>query len=244
MSPRAIRWGLLALVGLGLVATLLVVSLAEPPRARRGGSADVEEDPPVLGRAPEFDLIDRSGRGVTAADLGGETWVADFIFTRCGGSCPRLTSILSRLGAEMPHLRRVSISVDPEHDTPEVLADYARAYSIEDPRWLFLTGSPSEVRAVVVEGFKLPIVAEPPHEMAHPDEPILHSDRFVLVDAAGAIRGYYQVAEMAEYERLRRDIRALERENRGMTAAENGSVRAHVHETWLPEGVAAEEEPT
>ena len=226
MSPRAIRWGLLALVGLGLLATLIVVSVADPPGARsrpatvRGVPGDTGTGAlPVLGQAPEFSLVDRSGRTITRADLLGEVWVADFVFTRCGGSCPRLTSLLLRLGAELPGLRRISITVDPAHDTPEVLADYARAYSIDDPSWLFLTGPPPRVRTVVVEGFKLPIVDEPPHEMAHPDEPILHSDRFVLVDRQGAIRGYYEATDPAEYERLRRDIRALGRDNGGMTAS-------------------------
>lgn len=230
MSLRAIRWGLLALVGLGLVATLIVVSVADPPGTRsgrgpvRGAPVDAGAAPlPVLGQAPQFSLVDRSGETITTTDLLGEPWVADFVFTRCGGSCPRLTSLMLRLGAELPGLRRVSITVDPVHDTPEVLADYARAYSIDDPSWLFLTGPPRQVRAVVVEGFKLPIVDEPPHEMAHPDEPILHSDRFVLIDRQGAIRGYYEATDEVEYERLRRDIRALGRDNGGMTTTGSDS---------------------
>lgn len=211
MSLRAVRWTLLGLVGLALLATLLVVSLAEPP-GRLGGAAAA---PPVLGRAPQFELVNRDGRRISSADLAGEIWVADFIFTRCGGSCPRMTSQMIRLGAERPGLRRVSFTVDPEHDSPAVLADYAAAHPIEDPRWLFLTGERVAIEAVVVEGFKLPIVAEPPAEMAHADEPILHSDRFVLVDAVGAVRGYYEATAPADYERLLRDIGAIEESSDG-----------------------------
>lgn len=208
MSLRALRWALLGIGALGLLAILLLVSLAEPPN-RRGPVA--ETAPPVLGRAPDFELVNRDGRRVVTADLAGEVWVADFIFTRCGGSCPRMTSRMIRLGSDLPGLRRVSITVDPDYDTPAVLADYAAAYPIDDPRWLFLTGERAAIETVVGEGFKLPIVADPPAEMADADEPILHSDRFVLVDAAGAVRGYYEATEATDYERLLDDVRLLTR---------------------------------
>ena len=204
MSARALRWAVLAGVAGLLAATFLMVQLREIRQAVRPS-----EPPMILGQVPDFALVDRSGLTVRRTDLTGAPWVADFIFTRCALSCPRLTSIMRRLGSDAPGLTRVSISVDPEHDTPEVLDDYARAYSVSDPNWKFLTGSTEAIESLVVGGFKLGLLRQPPEEVVDPDEPIVHSNRFVLVDGEGAIRGYYQVTEEAEYEKLLRDLKGL-----------------------------------
>ncbi len=206
MSARPIRWALLAAGALLLAATFFLIQLREVRQAVRASGSGQGGQPQVLGQVPDFALLGRDGLTVRRSDLAGEPWVADFIFTRCALSCPRLTSIMRRLGAEAPGVRRVSISVDPAHDTPQVLDDYARAYAVTDPRWHFLTGSLETIEALVIGGFKLPVLWEPPPELATPDEPIVHSNRFVLVDGEGAIRGYYEVTEEAEYEKLLRDL--------------------------------------
>jgi protein SCO1/2 len=198
----------LALVGLALVATYVAVLLRAPARAPAHDRVEAA-GPGVLGQVPEFALLDQNGRAVTGGTLAGEPWVASFVFTRCALACPRLTSLMIRLGADAPGVRRVSVSVDPEHDTPQVLADYAAAHGVDDPSWLFLTGGRGDVEALVVEGFKLPIVRQPPPELADPAEPILHSNRFVLVDGGGAIRGYYEATEREEYARLLADLASL-----------------------------------
>ena len=122
-------------------------------------------------------------------DLAGRPWVADMIFTRCAATCPLMTAAMEDLGAELPEgVRRVSISVDPVHDRPEVLAEYARSHGVgPDDDWLFLTGPRPEVIDLVQEGFKLGVAEDPANE----DEPITHSTKFVLVDGEGRIRGYY-----------------------------------------------------
>src|SRR5688572_6396063 len=83
---------------------------------------------PDLGPAPEFQLTERSGKPLSRADLAGKVWIADFIFTRCAGPCPRMTSELKRVQDELAaetDLRLVSFTLDPAHDTPEVLGGYA-----------------------------------------------------------------------------------------------------------------------
>ena len=212
MSLRAVRWASLAMIAFVLALTFAMTQWRKEKAALI--SAQIPSPPAqVLGTAPDFVLHNRDGSLVGTSDLAGRPWVADFIFTRCALSCPRLTSVMKRLGADVPGLTRVSFSVDPDYDTPEVLAGYALGYAISDPDWFFLTGAESDLRAVVVDGFKLPIVNEPPPEQASPDEPILHSSRFVLVDAEGAIRGYYLVNEPGEYERLLQDLEVVEAEN-------------------------------
>ena len=169
----------------------------------------------ALGQAPDFSLLNRDGQTLTRSDLLGSPWVADFIFTRCAISCPRMTQRMVQLEKLWPDdldPARVSFSVDPEFDTPEVLQAYADSWGIGDPRWYFLTGDREVMKSIVMEGFKLALEMNPPPGAASPGEPILHSTRFVLVDRVGAIRGYYDVVEGGELERLTRDLRAIQAE--------------------------------
>ena len=202
-ARRIALWGLL---GAALLA-VAVAALLQGAWRESGG-----EPPPVLGVAPSFLLTERSGDVFTTAELAGSPWVADFIFTRCGGVCPRMTSVMRGLRAEVRErfgaaaARFVSVSVDPEHDTPAVLADYAAAYGIEGDDWLFLTGGPAEIQRLVQQGFKL---GHDPDAAPGSAEPILHATRFVLVDGEGRIRGYYDPFESRDVGRLLEDLGTL-----------------------------------
>jgi protein SCO1/2 len=190
----------------GLVVLLLaVVAAAAWFVVRRPGDGP---DLPRLGAAPDFTLVSEQGKTVTRTDYAGKVWVADFIFTRCGGSCPILSAkmvALSERMTDVPGVRFVSFGVDPEYDTPEVLADYGRKLGADPARWAFLRGERPVIRSLVRDGFKLAI------EDAAPDsvEPILHSTRFVLVDGEGTIRGYYDGMEQPPVDQLEKDARAL-----------------------------------
>ena len=91
-------------------------------------------------------------------------------------------------------IRLVSISVDPEHDTPEVLRAYGKDLAVKPERWTLLTGDPRTIQAVVVGGFKVPLEHTPPT----PGSPfeIAHTGKVVLVDGSGGIRGYYDSDDM------------------------------------------------
>ena len=127
--PRLVwLWAALTLAGIVAGVAALRRSPAEPP-------------PPVLAELPDFSLQERGGRAVGRSDLLGRAWVADFIFTRCAGSCPAMTARLARLQRELPaDVALVSITVDPEHDTREVLAQYAAAHHVDGERWRLATG--------------------------------------------------------------------------------------------------------
>ena len=198
---RHLLWGVLVAVMLAVVVTALM--------APRWSKETQSESPMSFGRVPDFALVNRDGRRLGLADLEGAPWVADFIFTRCGISCPRMTAIMVRLGEaleEDTRVHRVSVSVDPEHDTPEVLQAYAESFGITDDRWLFLTGDREEVYPLMIEGFKLGVDATPQPGSASEEEPILHSTRLVLVDGQGEIRGYYDGFHSQDFERLLRDL--------------------------------------
>jgi protein SCO1/2 len=104
-------------------------------------------------------------------------------------------------------VRLVSISVDPVHDTPPVLARYGASFQAS-PRWLFLTGGRGEVLRLITQGFKLG-VDDSPAPKVKGAEPIIHSTRFVLVDGEGNIRGYYGAFTDGDMDRLREDLLQL-----------------------------------
>jgi cytochrome oxidase Cu insertion factor (SCO1/SenC/PrrC family) len=157
-------------------------------------------------KVPEFSLTERSGQPLKLDDLAGKVWVADFFYTTCPGPCPMLSSRLSdvqkALGKEAD-LRLVSISTDPEKDTPDVLKLYAEKFQAND-RWFFLTGDKHGIFGLAREGFKLPIA-----DAASPGEQMTHSTRLILVDRTGMIRGFYEATDEASTGNLVRDIRKL-----------------------------------
>jgi protein SCO1/2 len=162
---------------------------------------------PVLGTLPAFELVERGGQRVSRESLEGKVWVADFVFTHCAGPCPLISAKMSRLQdrvRELGGVRLVSFTVDPERDTPEVLAEYAQHYRADPELWLFLTGPKEPLYRLVSEGFHLAV-----DDGAMQGGLITHSTRFVLVDQQSRIRGYYDGAEPGTAEALLPDIRAL-----------------------------------
>ena len=195
---RALLWGLLLAVLAGVVAAALTTTLG-----RRG------EPLPDYGSLPPFELLDSAGRPFGRDSLAGRPWIADFMFTRCVAVCPMMSMRMAELDRELPaEVALVSITVDPEHDTPEVLARYAERFEASQ-RWSFLTGDPEAIYELSLDGFHLAVDPDPPPEMASDEMPILHSTRFALVDARGRIRGYYDSMDRAEMERLARDAARL-----------------------------------
>ncbi len=192
----------------GLIWGVLLAALALVGVAALRGWRGRPEPPPILGELPAFALIDHQGRAVGRGELLGTPWIADLVFTRCALACPRMTAAMARLDRRLPPegVRLVSVSIDPAHDTPEVLAAYAARHGAS-PRWRFLTGDPAGVRALARDGFKLGVDAVPGE--ADPGLAIVHSDRFVLVDAAGRVRGYYDPFDPESLARLERDLSAL-----------------------------------
>src|SRR5262249_45197921 len=162
---------------------------------------------PVLGTVPAFSLTDRHGTTVTADDLSGHVWVADFVFTRCPDICPVLSARMAQLQEPLATgddpVRLVSISVDPTHDTPEVLTTYADRYHA-GPNWLFLTGARDAIASLLRDGFRVAFSDAGPAA-----SPITHSNRFVLVDRQRRVRGYYQASDQADLDRLVADARTL-----------------------------------
>ncbi|MDH5670809.1 MAG: SCO family protein [Myxococcales bacterium] len=177
---------------------------------------------PEIARVPVFALRDQDGETLTAKQLYGKVWVANFIFTSCPDVCPLLTgkmrTVRTKLAKDREQLRFVSFSVDPAHDTPEVLQAYAREHGVDQPDWRFLTGPLDEIREVVVGGFKQSLQDSPAEQGTAegktpgktPDQAanIMHGSHFVLVDKKLQIRGFYS-SDQDGMLRLARDARRL-----------------------------------
>lgn len=140
---------------------------------------------------PDFSLTERSGEAVSLADLKGKVWVADLFYSTCPSTCPMISSRLTEIQkavASEPDVRLVSISTDPEKDTPEALKEYAAKFEATD-KWLFLTGDKEAVYALANKGLKLSAV---PNTEPGAEEPVTHSTKLALVDRHGMVRGFYE----------------------------------------------------
>lgn len=210
-EPRSSRRRLGLLVGAWLLCGLLAVPLVRVILAQRQAAAAEANRPlPVLGTVPPFALTDEENRPFDLARLKGNVSVVNFVFTSCPTVCPMLTSRMAalqgRLG-DVPAVRHVSFSVDPNTDTPEVLKAYGARFKQDPARWRFVTGPFEAIETAVVDGFRIHLGREQA-DAGGGFYDVVHGEHFVLVDRAGRIRGYYR-AETEALDQLERDARRL-----------------------------------
>jgi protein SCO1 len=152
----------------------------------------------VYGTAPAFTLTDQSGTAFDSTVLQGKVTLLDFVYTHCTDACPVLSATFAQAQRRLTdekligsRVMLVSLSVDPDHDTPPVLAEYAQRFKADTESWKFLTGDWDQVFDVVT-GFK--VATRPPRPPAGAPAPggteLTHSTRIVLIDAQGLVRGY------------------------------------------------------
>ena len=171
---------------------------------------DVPDPPPKYGVVPDFSLTDQTGQTYGSTDLHGKIWVSNFIFTRCTTVCPifsdKMATLQKRTNKAANGLQLVSFSVDPDFDTPEVLAEYSKRFSANPWYWHFLTGPTEQVRTVVTDGLKT--FMGDAAEVDAPDA-LMHGSHFVLIDPDLNIRGFYQVEDEETVKRLLLDIQLV-----------------------------------
>ncbi len=212
------------IVAATVILAAILASFVKPPQARRA-AADVSGVAAVL---PRFELNGRGGARITNDELADDVWVAGFVFTRCPSSCPRISSLMKRAQADLAGsgVRLVSISVDPEHDTPPVMERYLESFEAEPGRWDFLTGSQDAIYSLVRKGFMLAVEPVPGVSQKTELVDISHSNKLALVDRGNQLVGYYAVEDPAEYAALVARARSIDRAWVRLLPAVNASLNS------------------
>ncbi len=209
---RPVRWSL----GLGLFLTALLVGLAFVSAKVLQRAREQKKPLPVLGQVGAFTLTNQIGQTITLTNFLGRVWIADVIFTRCQSTCEMLTRRLASLQPKLPptsKLQLVSLTADPEFDTPTVLKKYAEAHQAQPERWQFLAGPKKEIYRLAIEDLKFTVLDKTQEKREPLEEMFLHSTLFVLVDQQGRIRGWFPGTEPSASDQLLAAVQHLLREH-------------------------------
>ena len=189
----------------GLVLALGLLAWPAPALAHEAKHEQHEERLPTIGAAPDFTLTSQDGAQVRLAALRGKVVAVTFIYTSCPDVCPMLTDKLARVQDELgsdfgSKIAFVSITTDPERDTPEVLKGYAEAFEANLAGWSFLTGEPATVLDVA-HRYGVAVVNAA-------DGQVDHTFLTTLIDRQGTMRVQYLGYRFDE-EEFRRDLESL-----------------------------------
>ncbi len=186
---------LLVIAGAGLVGLAVRRELVR--------SEDRVETAPAVSRPgthiDDFMLTERSGRPFHSSSLKGHVWVASFFFASCPSTCVRQNEVVARLQEEYGNrgVKFVSITCDPENDTPERLREYAAKFQARPDQWFFLTGDLTYIRLVGQDAFQVPVAKQ------------THANRLMLVDQNGKLCGSFNWNEARQLKKLREKIESL-----------------------------------
>jgi cytochrome oxidase Cu insertion factor (SCO1/SenC/PrrC family) len=161
-------------------------------------SVDAEPGPTIK----PFELTERTGQPFKSEELKGDVWVASFFFANCPGPCWQLNQTLRGVqdAIKDPDFRIVSITCDPEQDTPEELRKYADKLGADRGRWVFLTGNMEYIANIGREVFKQVV------------GPGIHMNSALLIDREGRIRGSYDLLDVKKVSELKSEIEKLLKE--------------------------------
>ncbi len=171
----------------------------------------------TIGKVPEYSFTNQNGKTITNEDYKGKVYIVEFFFTTCPSICPIMNRNMVKIQDEFfgnPNLAIASFSIDPSHDTPEVLKEYAASYKITNPNWHLLTGDKEAIYELANKGFNLYV-----GENAEAEGGFEHSGFFALIDQEGNIRSridenenpiiYYNGLEDSGIQMLKEDIKKL-----------------------------------
>ncbi len=164
---------------------------------------------------PDFTFTNQQGKPFGLQDLKGKYWVAAFFFSRCPGPCPMISANLAQLQKEFTEntdIQFVSFSIDPEHDTPEVLSRYAKSFYADPNRWNFLTGDQETMHHFSMNGFYSAVMETNP-ETAKDAGPFVHGTRIYIVDPAGVITAAYDGTTREGIDQMRNKLKELTEES-------------------------------
>lgn len=203
------------LVALGLYGAYTIGRVMQRARELSSPASESESDadraaPPARRELPDltdYALTERSGEQFSFADLKGRVWVASFFFTACPGPCAEMNRLVAQLqqNPEYSQVKFISITCDPDNDTTDRLATYARSFNADPEQWLFLTGEFDQIQRLGNEIFAVTVGSKE------------HSDRLILVDAEGYVRGTYRSRDPAQAAFFERKLRQVLEEQASQT---------------------------
>ncbi len=204
---------LIAFAATGLLLSLAALGLLLFARSREAPAVGPLAAALAELRVLDFELTDDRGEPADESLFEGQVTILSFIFTRCPLACPGMT----RAGIEAQErlagtgVQLVSISVDPGHDTPEVLAAYAEERGIDRSNWRLLTGDEATVRRLAREGLRFLLEVDPGTQLPMPDgstiSNIAHPTKLILVGPDRRVLGLYDPPVPGEIDRLVADAR-------------------------------------
>lgn len=184
--PRSVWLG--SSLAFGLIGLAVFVSLVQNARLKKSAL-------PVISQIAGFTLTNQDGQITTLAAFTNHVWVADIIFTRCGGPCPRMTAQMKSMADALPKNSAaglVTLTTDPGNDTPAVLKKYGQHFNADFNRWTFLTGTKSEIAALASGSLKLSALPVKSEEQKDAADLFIHTTIFVVVDKHAQLRGFFE----------------------------------------------------
>ena len=175
----------------------------------------------MIGAVADFTLTNQDGKVTTLADLTNRVWVADIIFTRCAGPCPVITGHMKSLAGALPKTsdaRLVTLTTDPDFDTPAMMKKYGEHFDADFSRWIFLTGTKAQIGALGGGSLKLSAVPVPVADQTNAADLFIHTTIFVIVDKHAQLRGFFETGgegvdwTNAVLPKILRSVRQLENE--------------------------------
>ena len=186
-QSRFVEWAVWG----GIIFVVLAIVAAYVRERQRASATRL----PVIAQVADFTLTNQLDHPVRLADLRGQVWIADIIFTRCPGPCATMTKRMGELQAALPinaPVKLVSLTTDPAHDTPRALASYAQRFGADSNRWHFLTGPKADLVKLAVDSLKLTALDKEEAKRTSPDDLFIHSTIFVVVDRQGRLRAVFE----------------------------------------------------
>ena len=176
---------------------------------------------PIMRKAPKFELTNQNNKKISNADYAGKVYLVEFFFTTCPSICPVMNKNMSKIEKQFIKEKDfgiVSISINPENDTPKILKEYADKYEATSPNWNFLTGDKKYIYEIANKGFTVFV-----GENAKVDGGFEHSGLFALIDKKGNIRCrkdengnpimYYNGLDAKGVKEITEDIKIVLKEN-------------------------------
>lgn len=188
---------------LGLFSVILLCLLMQLTRMHR-------QPLPVFGKIADFTLTNQDNHVTTLADLTNHVWVADIIFTRCAGPCPIMTGQMESIQDALPktsNAKLVTLTTDPDFDTPLMMKKYGEHFGANFNRWMFLTGTKGEIAALAGGSLKLSAVPVKPEDRKNSADLFIHTTIFVVIDKHAQLRGIFETeGEGIEWTRVQPHI--------------------------------------